>query len=185
MHSSSTEPTTGGHDEFMTVVDNHIWFYSDIEDIFCMHLNAMLRKIDRDIAAQPNPVIYLHIHSYGGSVISALSTIDTIRNLRSSVHTIVEGGAASAATLISCIGARRFIGKHSFMLIHQVRGDNSGKLDEMEEQLQNTRQFMDTIKRIYKTCTKIPAKRMEELLKSDKWLDADSCLALGLVDEVI
>jgi ATP-dependent protease ClpP protease subunit len=78
-----------------------------------LHLNATLKKIDQEIANQSDPIIHLQINSFGGSVVAALATIDTILTLKSKVYTYVDGGAASAATLISCVGTRRFIGKYS------------------------------------------------------------------------
>lgn len=171
--------------EFLLQQDNRIWFYADIDTETCLHLNATLRKIDKEIAHLADPVIHLHISSFGGSVIAALATIDTIRTLKSKVYTYVDGGAASAATLISCIASRRFIGKYSSMLIHQIRSESGGKLEEMEDEIKNTRQFMELIKNIYKKHTKLSVKKMEELLKSDLWIDSALCLEYGLVDEVL
>lgn len=171
--------------EFLVHHDNNIWFYADIDVETCLHLNALLKKIDKEIAHEQDPVIHLHINSFGGSVLAALATIDTMRLLKSKVYTYVDGGAASAATLISCMGAKRLIGEYSYMLIHQVRGESGGKLEEMEDEIINTRQFMQMIKSLYKKRTKLKEKQMETLLKSDLWIDAKTCLEYGLVDEII
>lgn len=171
--------------EYLRRHNNHLWFYADIDSDTCLQLNAMLKQIDDELSHQDNPAIHLHINSFGGSVIAALATIDTIRALRSEVFTYVDGGAASAATLISCIGSKRLIGAHSYMLIHQVRGESGGKLEEMEDEIINTRQFMQMIKTLYKKHTKLKDKKLDELLKSDLWIDAKTCLEYGLVDEII
>ena len=162
-----------------------IWFYADIDEISCLSLNAALHKADKANFCKNDPVINLRICSYGGSVLAALATINVMRNLRSKIHTYVDGGAASAATLISCMGQHRVIGKHSFMLIHQLSGEVGGKLAEMEDGITNNRQFMTMIRRIYKEQTKMPQKRMDELLKADLWIGAEECKKLGLVDEII
>lgn len=172
-------------EEFLIHNDNNIWFYADIDVATCLHLNAALKKIDKQIAHEHEPIIHLHINSFGGSVLAALATIDTMRTLKSKVYTYVDGGAASAATLISCVGSKRLIGEHSYMLIHQVRGESGGKLEEMEDEIINTRQFMQMIKNLYKKHTKLKEKKMDELLKSDLWIDAKTCLEYGLVDEII
>jgi ATP-dependent Clp endopeptidase proteolytic subunit ClpP len=171
--------------EFLLHHDNQIWFYADIDVETCLHLNALLKKIDKEIAHHPEPIIHLHINSFGGSVLAALATIDTMRQLKCKVYTYVDGGAASAATLISCVASKRLIGEHSYMLIHQVRGESGGKLEEMEDEIINTRQFMQMIKGLYKKHTKLKDKKMDELLKSDLWIDAKTCLEYGLVDEII
>ena len=48
--------------------------------------------------------------------------MDTIQTLKDSVDiiTIIEGGCASAATLLSIVGTKRLITKNSFILIHQI-----------------------------------------------------------------
>lgn len=171
--------------EYLQHLDNHIFFYADIEVETCLQLNVLLRKLDKQYSREENSVIHLHINSFGGSVIAALATIDTMRSMKCEIHTYVEGGAASAATLIACMGAKRYIGAYSHMLIHQVRGESGGKLEEMEDEIKNTRQFMDIIEGIYKRYTKLKGRKLQELLKSDLWLNADICIAHGLVDEII
>jgi ATP-dependent protease ClpP protease subunit len=41
---------------------------------------------------------------------------------------------------------------------------------------------METIKAIYKEYTKVPMRKLNEILKHDLWFDADTCQELGLVD---
>ena len=40
----------------------------------------------------------------------------------------------------------------------------------------------ETIKAIYKEYTKVPMRKLNEILKHDLWFDADTCQELGLVD---
>jgi ATP-dependent protease ClpP protease subunit len=44
---------------------------------------------------------------------------------------------------------------------------------------------MTSIKDIYKTYTKMPMKKLDEILKHDLWLTAKECLEYGMVDEII
>ena len=45
--------------------------------------------------------------------------------------------------------------------------------------------MMDTIKNVYKEYTKVPVKKLDEILKHDLLWDAKKCLDYGLVDEII
>ena len=108
-----------------------------------------------------------------------------MRTLKSKVYTYVEGGAASAATLISVTGNKRYIGKNSLMLIHQLSAGNYGNFQQLEEQQENYRRLMQIIKSVYKQYTKMPMKTLEEILKRDLWLTAEECLQYGMVDEII
>ena len=43
----------------------------------------------------------------------------------------------------------------------------------------------ETIKSVYKEYTKVPMKKLDEILKHDLLWDANTCLKYGLVDEII
>lgn len=179
-------------DASIRTLDNTIYFYSDISLVACSELNRLLREVDIRLNQAKvsmdnhtfDPIIHLRINSYGGDVFSGLSTIDTIRSLKSKVYTYVEGAAASAATLISVSGARRIIGKNSLMLIHQLSSVCSGTFERLQDENENNKRIMNLIKSIYKQYTKIPMKELDAILKRDLWLDSDTCLKYGIVDEV-
>ena len=101
------------------------------------------------------------------------------------VYTYVDGFAASAATLISVVGKKRYMTKNSLMLIHQLSGADSGKFYELQDQMSNMQILMNTINKIYLNKTKIDQETLLKLLQKDLWLDAKTCLAYGLVDEII
>jgi len=174
------------------VIENTVFFYSDVTDTSCLDLNAILLDLDAKIWNTFNfidssivPHIKLRIKSDGGEIFAALSTIDVIRNLKCDVHTYVDGCAASAATLISICGKKRYIGKNAFMLIHQLSTVNVGKFKELEDSFENCKVLMKLIKDIYKQYTKINLKSLNEVLDHDLWFDSSKCLSYGLVDQVI
>ena len=101
------------------------------------------------------------------------------------MHSYIEGAAASAATIISVACKKRFIGKYSKMLIHQLSAGTYGKFTELEDDMENNKHLMDTIKDIYKAYTNLPMKKLNEILKHDLWFDSKTCLDYGLVDEIV
>lgn len=169
---------------------NHIYFYCSVTKKTCLKLNTELKRIAQGIIdngknlLNKDKYIYLHINSFGGSVFSALSTIDTIINLSVPVVSIIEGAAASSATLISVVCDYRVIYPNSYMLIHQLSSSTWGKMDELEDEMQNLKQLMSKIKQIYKTKTKVNKDELDEILKHDLWWDAKKCYKLGLVDKI-
>ena len=172
------------------VVENTVYFYGDILESNALELNSTLHAVDKKLQVssqflEVKPVINLHINSYGGSLFAGLATVDTIRSLNAEVHSIIDGAAASAATIISTSCAKRSIGKYSKMLIHQLSAGAYGKYTELEDDMENNKHLMDTIKAIYKEYTKVPMKKLNEILKHDLWFDAKICLDLGLVDEIL
>ena len=105
--------------------------------------------------------------------------------MKTPVYTYVDGFAASAATLISVVGKKRYMTKNSLMLIHQLSGADSGKFYELQDQMSNMQILMNKINKIYLNKTKIDQDTLLKLLQKDLWLDAKTCLAYGLVDEII
>ena len=169
---------------------NHIYFYCSVTKKSCLKLNMQLKEISQRIIdngqnhLNKDRYIYLHINSFGGSVFAALSTIDTIKNLRIPVISIIEGGAASAATMISVVCSYRIIFKNSFMLIHQLSSGCWGKMNQLEDEMENLKKLMNRIKLIYKENTKIDDNLLDDILKHDLWWDSRKCKNEGLVDEV-
>ena len=185
---NTTAASSGGG--VTRVVENNVYFYGDITESNALELNTVLYELDRKLAVtglfiESKPVIKLHINSYGGSLFAGLATVDVIRNLNSEVHSYIEGAAASAATIISVACAKRYIGKYSKMFIHQLSAGAYGRYTELEDDMENNKHLMETIKAIYKEYTKVPMKKLNEILKHDLWFDSKKCLLLGLVDEII
>jgi len=170
---------------------NHIYFYCSVTKKTCLNLNLELKIIAQNIIdngknlINKDKYIYLHINSFGGSVFAAFSTIDTIINLPVPVVSIIEGAAASAATMISVMCNYRIIYPNSYMLIHQLSSMAWGKMDELEDEICNLNELMKRIKKIYKLKTNIDKNKLDEILKHDLWWDANKCLKVGLVDKIV
>jgi len=70
------------------------------------------------------------------------------------------------------------------MLIHQLSSGVYGKYNELEDDMENNKHLMQTIKDIYKEYTRIPMKKLDEILSHDLWFDSKTCLRYGLVDNI-
>jgi ATP-dependent protease ClpP protease subunit len=109
-----------------------------------------------------------------------------MKSLTIPIHTIVDGYAASAATMISVCGDKRYINKYSNMLIHELRSATSwNKMSELEDEVENMKKIMDQIKDIYVDHTNLTRVELNKLLKRDMDWDVNKCLQAGLVDEIL
>lgn len=172
--------------------NNRVYYYSEVSRPKILVLNKSLKNLNDNLINQAQLLtldepaqIYLHINSFGGSVFAGLSAVDYIQSCDVPVTTIVEGCAASAATLMSCVGTHRQMRRSAFMLIHQISSGLWGKYEELKDDMENCDLFMRIIKDIYDEHTKIPKKKLREILKHDLWFDAETCLEYGLIDEII
>jgi len=177
---------------FTETVENRIYFYSDVDSDSILQFNRRLRELDNNNLADKCKKemdsyipIYININSLGGEIFSGLSAMDNISQCKSPTVTIVDGACASAATFLSIAGKRRFITKHSTMLIHQLSAMWWGKYKEFKDEIKNLDMFMGIIKEIYLKKTKIPEKKLDEILEHDLFFDARTCLKYGLVDKIV
>ena len=166
-------------------------FYGSVTEESCLELTQALFSLDKQAKYQKidfpkhQPIIELHIQSGGGALMPAFYVCDVIKNIDTPVHTYVDGYVASAASLISVCGDKRFITKYSSMLIHQLKGATSGKFNEIKDEFSNLGVFMEKVCDIYTINSNINRTILEDLLSSDIWLDSDICLKYGLADELI
>ena len=173
------------------VHENKIYYYSGVHRDGAVELNKKIGELQvrsftmaNNLDVEPYP-IHLYINSGGGSITSGIASMDTILRCKVPVYTYVDGFAASAATFLSVVGTKRFISRHSYMLIHQLSSNFWGKYSEFQDEKQNLDLMMDTIKNVYKEYTKVPVRKLNEILKHDLMWDAETCLKYGLVDEII
>ena len=176
-------------DTFVNVysTDNHIYFYSDVTPNSCFKLikeikqtTKLIRELNRQFSVDAK--IHLHINSNGGCVHSAFGVVDMILSNEIDIYTYIEGMAASAGTIISMVGKKRYITENSFMLVHQLSTFMGGKMMEIEDDYKNTTLVMERIKLLYKKYTTFKKKELDELLKHDLLLDSNKCISVGLVD---
>ena len=178
-------------DDKIERVDNRIYFYSEVSRPRVLELNKEIRSLNLDIAHNSMVLniepasIYLHINSYGGSVFAGFAAVDYIKNSKVQVVSIIDGCAASAATMISVVANKRLMHENSFMLIHQLSSGMWGRYEELKDDMKNCDLLMEKIKKIYSEHTKIPKRKLNQILKRDLWFDAEACLKYGLVDEII
>jgi ATP-dependent protease ClpP protease subunit len=187
LYESGKDKTSG-----IEVEENHIYFYTHVTDKEALELVRILRRLDIEmgylserIGLRSRPPIHLHIQSPGGDIFSGLNICDAIDRCKTDVYTYVEGSAASAATIITSRGKKRYISKRAFMLIHQPQIIWAGKHDEFIDEIENQKNIFQTVKDVYLETTKISDDELEELLRHELWLPAERCLELGLVDKIL
>ena len=60
-----------------------------------------------------------------------------------------------------------------------------GKFEDFKDEMENLDMLMSKIKKIYKSRTNLSNRQITEILKRDRWFDAEKCVEIGLVDEIV
>lgn len=175
-------------------IDNHVYFYADVDSDRCLALIRAVREADsslrseqlsRGLEGQPLTPIWLHIHSYGGDLFTGFSIADQLSMIKSPIYTVVEGICASAATLIAMTGTKRYILPSSFMLIHQLSSMVWGTHENFKDEMALQQKAMDRLVNFYANHSKADADKIREMLTRDFWMDAETCIENGFVDEIL
>ena len=174
------------------IINNKIYFTDEITTESITKLNKQLLSLQSKLINMSNNLgidkipIKLYLSSYGGSLDATFRCINCIKSLTIPIHTIVDAYAASGCTLISVVADRRYMTKYSTLLIHELRsGLGWQKYSDIENEVQNMRTYMEMIKNIYATHTKLTRSQLSTMLKKDVQWTPNQCLAYGIIDEII
>jgi len=182
----------------ISVIDNHIFFYSAVNTSSILELNKHILslnqtliknklEIDHHYNTNLNLRIYIHINSLGGYIFDALAAVDTIKNSKIPITSIIEGCAASAASLISIVANERKMTKNSSILIHQLSGGTWGTFEQIKDENKNNI-YLDKIMKdlyIFHTNGKLKEQKLKKVLKRDILWNPKKCKKFGLIDEII
>lgn len=173
--------------------DRIVFLHGVVEENMANHLVAQLLLLD----SQSNAPIHMYVNSPGGEVVHGLAIYDTMKLIKSPVHTIVMGQAASMGSLLAQSGDKRFITANARHMVHRVSSGTqgtSGSVHVQELEFEDARRRLEESKRFNNMLTQIyvehntAGKTFDELfevMKFDTYLSAEEALEFGLVDEVI
>lgn len=179
-----------GHDKTnIYIIQNHIYFSADITPktafILCKYLRTLETSLKIDaITIGTKQEIYLHITTNGGCVTSAFSIIDCMEGSSIPVNTVIDSDVSSAGTIISIHGAKRYVCKNSYVLIHELRSGCWGKLAYIDDTYKNCIKLQEHINNFYLSKTKINKKMLKDLLVKDLQFNATECINMGIADEI-
>lgn len=152
------------------------------EDVDFIDLQAQVMNLSRS-----SRELTVRIHSGGGSVIDGLPIFDTLDNSGLKITTVIDGMAASMASVLSQVGAIRKMASNGMIMIHRVKGGSYGTSDDIRAYADLVDERETRIKEIFTEKTGQEADTVNGWFSknTDWWINAKEALQLGLVDEII
>ena len=161
--------------------NRYILLYDEINNCSADMVCSKLRAMDI-LGTKP---ITLEINSPGGSVADGMSIINTIEHIKSPVTTIISGQACSMAALISICGDKRLIYANSYWMQHSSSDIVGDYINYIKDRVKFLAEFEHRTEKILKTRTKLTSNDLLKIRTGELWLNADQCLAKGVVDKII
>lgn len=125
------------------------------------------------------------IHSRGGSAHEGFAIHDLLKNSGKKIITRIEGVCGSIATVIFLAGSTRQITENSEWLVHYPWKGNQGDAESMEKAAQELRRVEAKLAAFYAANMGGEESMFMELMKEDKWRDAQEALLLGFATEIV
>lgn len=164
------------------VDENNLYFQGSVSTESCFHLQQQLIKLQDENYERIN----FYVQSQGGALLPAFGLIDTMKNSKIPIDTHINGFVASAGSLISVAGNKRYMSKNSMMLIHSLRTTiGEVNYNQLEDHYYNSKSMMNIVKNIYKEKATVDDDYLDYLLQHDYWLNSTECLQYKLIDCII
>jgi ATP-dependent Clp protease protease subunit len=133
-----------------------------------------------------NHPINIFLNSPGGDLAIAFSVYDLILNHNSDTNIVVLGAVNSAASIILQAASKRYISKHSHVMIHNGQTVEADEISSAERKAWTrvANHYTNRMVEIYSQCMKKSKAEIKKLIKTDKIYIGQEAVDAGLVDEI-
>ena len=181
--------TTGrgerAYDIYSLLLKERIVFVgTPIDDQIANLIVAQLLYLSKE---DPEKGIQMYINSPGGMIYAGMAIYDTMRMIPNKISTVAVGVTASFGTVLLAAGTKgqRYALPHATIHMHQPLGGASGQASDIEIQAKEILRLKARLNVILSDATSQPLEVIERDTERDFYMDAETAVAYGLVDQVL
>lgn len=137
------------------------------------------------------PSINIYLSTFGGYIYDMFSIYDEIKSLQKEyeVNIYCVGKIMSAGTIIMLAVdlEHRFAYANTTFMYHTLSGWSTGKIKEMEENVEESKRLHKLMWNIYKDATSIPEDKLDEVYKCKKdwYISANQALKYKIISKIV
>mgnify|MGYP005811759915 CR=1 FL=1 len=170
--SESGEPEI----EFYGFISEYSWFDDDITP------KKFKEDLNRIGGGKP---VTVRMNSGGGEVFAASMIKSILVEYPGQVTVLIEGLAASGATIVAMGGDRIKMQESAYFMIHDPSVLTWGTIEDLKQTLEMLKTIKDGLIDTYQTRTRLPSEKLAKMLTDETWLTAHEAHDYGFIDEVI
>ncbi|MDG3142820.1 Clp protease ClpP [Streptococcus suis] len=129
--------------------------------------------------------ITLWINSPGGDVFAAAQIYNMLMDYQGDVHVIIDGLAASAASVIAMAGTTVSMSPVAMMMIHNPWTFAQGEAKDMAKVIEMLGEIKESIINAYELRTGLSRTKISHLMDSESWFNAKKAVELGFADKLL
>ncbi len=161
-------------------VDAELLIYSEIGGYYGLEASAFAEQLAGITAKR----LTVRLNSPGGSVWEGLALANLLRSHSAHVTVVVDGIAASIASVIMLAGDEVVMGKQAQAMIHDAIGLTVGNPADHREMADLLDKQSDNIAAAYRDRAGGRIDSWRRKMKAETWFSAEEAVAAGLADRV-
>lgn len=138
----------------------------------------------RQLAAITAATINVSINSPGGDVFDGIAIASLLRAHAATVNVVVDGLAASAASIVAMAGDSVVMMPQAMLMIHDAWSSCVGNADEMRATAELLDAISNNIATSYAERSGGDAGEWRDVMRAEKWYNAQEAVDAGLADSV-
>jgi ATP-dependent protease ClpP protease subunit len=157
--------------------------YDDIGEGGWFSEGLTAKSFTNQLASVTGP-LEVHINSGGGDVWDGISIKNAIESHKGPVTTVVDGIAASIASVIAQAGTERVMMPGSMMMIHEAFTLAAGNAAELAKTAATLDEVSANLAGLYARSAGGTAEDWRAAMKEETWYTAEQAVEAGLADRV-
>lgn len=137
----------------------------------------------------PNAPVTVRINSPGGSVTDGLAIYNLLNQRPGKVVCVIDGLAASMASVVAMSADELQMPKGSYLMIHNPWTVSMGDSKQLIKDAATLDSMRDTLAKIYSFKTGKDMQEVMQVMDNETWIDGETAVAQGwadtLVDEMV
>jgi ATP-dependent Clp protease protease subunit len=165
-----------------------VFIYDEIGAGYCgggVEPSALIKEVN-GLKLSPSDTLNVRINSPGGSYFDGNTIYNYLRGIKSKIRVIVDGMAASAASIIAMAGDTIEMPSNAMMVIHNPWSQVAGDARSMRKAADDLDKMQVGAVATYlrKAGDKLTEAKLVEMLDAETYLTADDAVKWGLADVV-
>jgi len=136
------------------------------------------------LAVGRNADVIVRVNSGGGAASEGAAIHSALANHGGRVDVVVEGWAASAASLLAMAGKTVTMSLGATMMIHDPAGITFGDVAEHVKKINQLNAIGDAAAEIYAKKTGKSVEEMRTVMKTERWLTGQEAVSEGFADRI-
>lgn len=142
-------------------------------------------KLFKDELAAGDGPISVWINSPGGDVFAAAQIYNMLMDYPNDVTVMIDGLAASAASVIAMAGTEVQMSPVAMMMIHNPATVAIGDSEEMKKAVKMLDEVKESIMNAYEIKTGLSRDRISRMMDAESWFNANKAVELGFADKIM